>query len=386
MAGQPADAIFVSPPAASVQSARRLVSPNNGGATITLPNDGIETPGSLACVYGLVIHTPGCNPGTAKAVPTGGSKVIVLVQPFDYPSAGADLAVFSSQFGLAAITPFNFQVVYARGKRPAQDPTGEWEFNAAMEIDMAHAFAPAAKLVLVEAPSNSLADLEAANLVARRIAEAAGGGEIVNAWGAPEFADEMEYERYYRGTNVVYLTGADFSAGPGFPGVLPDVITVAGTYVARNEYYNFINQQTDLYDDVGVGASAYVPIPRYQERSAEVTGKVGAFRGVPDVSFAAMNIWFYDTNYLSSFDGPPGWITSNSTAIATAALAGIINSAGHFAVSTEAELNTIYKGFHDRKNWTDMVIGVCGEGLRYGTRIGWDFCTGVGTPRGYGGL
>src|SRR5271166_6525 len=72
-----------------------------------------ETPASLACVYGLVPPVTGCSPNTATANPTGGSKMIAIVDAYDAPNAAKDLSAFSTQFGLP---PANFQVVYASGK------------------------------------------------------------------------------------------------------------------------------------------------------------------------------------------------------------------------------------------------------------------------------
>ncbi|HEV3510856.1 MAG TPA: hypothetical protein VGS05_04070 [Candidatus Sulfotelmatobacter sp.] len=56
----------------------------------------VETPGSIACIYGLVSSTPGCPVATATTLPTGGSGTIVLVDAYDDPSAGADLKTFST--------------------------------------------------------------------------------------------------------------------------------------------------------------------------------------------------------------------------------------------------------------------------------------------------
>ena len=117
-----------------------------------------ETPASLACVYGLVSHTEGCNPNLTTHDSTGGSQTIAIVDAFDDPNAAADLAFFSSQFGL----PFSsskFQVVYASGSQPPEDPTGGWEFEESVDIEYSHAMAPNATIYLVEANSNGSGDL-----------------------------------------------------------------------------------------------------------------------------------------------------------------------------------------------------------------------------------
>jgi hypothetical protein len=72
-----------------------------------------ETPASLACVYHLAESLiSGCNPDYTTLAPSGGSRAIALVDAYDDPTAVADLAVFSVQFGLPTA---DLTVVYASG-------------------------------------------------------------------------------------------------------------------------------------------------------------------------------------------------------------------------------------------------------------------------------
>ena len=128
-----------------------------------------ETPASLACVYGMVAHTHGCNPNSTTTNSSGGSETIAIVDAFDDPNAAADLAFFSAQFGLP-YSDSKFKVVYEGGSAPPVDPTGGWELEESLDIEYAHAMAPHAMIYLVEANSNSDDDLftaviEASNLV-----------------------------------------------------------------------------------------------------------------------------------------------------------------------------------------------------------------------------
>src|SRR5205823_6185722 len=106
----------------------------------------------------------------------GGSGVIAIVDAYDYPTALNDFNVFSRQFGLPVETSSSatastnqvFQVVYASGRKPRTN--GGWAQEAALDIEWAHAMAPNAKIVLVEAASNSFANLFNAVDVASSIA------------------------------------------------------------------------------------------------------------------------------------------------------------------------------------------------------------------------
>ena len=188
-----------------------------------------ETPASLACVYGLVAAVMGCNPNTVTRVPVGGARMIALVDAYDAPNAANDLAKFSLQFGLP---PASFQVVYATGVKPSYDMG--WEFEASLDVQWAHAMAPEAKIVLVEAASNSFKDLMVAEDVAAKMVNAAGGGEVSNSWGGGEFSGETAYDSHFVKPGVVFLASAGDFPGTSWPGTSPNVVSAGGTTVRRN--------------------------------------------------------------------------------------------------------------------------------------------------------
>jgi kumamolisin len=136
-----------------------------------------ETPASLACVYQLVgAPDAACDPNAASTNPSGGSRALAIVDAYHYPTAMSDLQVFSAQFGLPAPTSANFQVVYANGRQPRVN--ADWNIEAALDIQWAHAMAPQAKIYLVEAASANFADLLYAVSVANSLVKSAGGGQV----------------------------------------------------------------------------------------------------------------------------------------------------------------------------------------------------------------
>ena len=126
-----------------------------------------ETPSSLACVYGFVTQTTGCNPTNATAVISGGTPLaIAIVDAYHNPNALTDLKTFAKQFGLP--TPgSNVQVVSANGKTIPTDTTG-WSLESSLDVEWAYAMSPNAKIYLVEAASDYTSDLLAAVLPRRR--------------------------------------------------------------------------------------------------------------------------------------------------------------------------------------------------------------------------
>jgi subtilase family serine protease len=356
----------------------RIFFPKGVRAQASSPSGKYETPATLACIYGLTTVVKGCNPSTLTTVATGGAKIVAIVDAFHYPTATNDITKFSQQFGLPPITADNFQVVYASGTKPPQDTSGGWELEEALDIEMAHALAPDAKVVLVEANSNSYADLFQAETVAANLVAAAGGGQVSNSWSGGEQSGEESNESIFSKAGVVFLASAGDSPGIGIPAALTNVIAVGGTTVNRDSKFNYINQTS--WADTGGGSSAYVKIPKYQ---SPVAGIVGKFRGTPDISLVAdpnTGVWIYDT---TPYGGQVyNWLVIGGTSVSSPALAGILNNAGGFAKSTVAELTTVYKGFTKKANWTDITSGACGNNGGTSAKKGWDFCTGVGVPKG----
>ena len=373
-------------PASSQQQAAGLTHTNvhifrpsgQAGAKDEAPSGFFENPQSLACLYKLVKPVAGCNPQTVTATAQGGSKVVILVDAYDDPTATNDLAAFATQYGLPAITANNFQVVYATGTKPPPDSTGGWELEESLDIEMAHSLAPQAKVILVEANSNSYDDLFAAVTVAAGLAAKAGGGEVSNSYGGAEFVSEESYEHIFKGKNVVFFASAGDLPGVEVPSVLSNVVGVGGTQVNRDNSGNYVNQES--WYSTGGGFSQYVPLPSYQVGIKHIRG---SFRGAPDVALdaaPASGVWVYDT---TAYGGEVlDWVVVGGTSVASPSVAAIVNNANSFAANSAAELSTIYANLGVRRNFTDIRAGECDNGGRLQFLNGWDTCTGIGTPYG----
>ena len=346
-----------------------------------------ETPASLACLYGLVTVTSGCNPATLTTIATGGSKAIAIVDAYDYPTALADLTAYSKQFGLPAPTSATFTVAYPAATKPQPDPEcamyGGWDCwasESALDIEMAHAAAPAAHIYLVEANSSSNADLFAAVTKAVALVQAAGGGEVSMSWGGSEFSTEARSDSTFTGANVVFFASSGDSEGTIYPAVSPNVVAVGGTTIARNP--STLNFEGELaWEDTGGGYSYYEPRPSFQ---SSISTLVGSYRGVPDVAAVGnprSGVWVYN-----SYDNPYGaWNIFGGTSVASPLWAGIVNHAGHFSATTLAEQTLIYANAKTAANFRDVSYGTCGYYEGWSAVAGWDPCSGNGAPLGAAG-
>src|SRR5438128_8894149 len=82
----------------------------------------------------------------------GSGQTIAIVDAYDHPNIASDLAVFDTKFGIPA--PPSFKKVTQTGATsgyPATNAT--WALEIALDVEWAHAIAPAAGILLVEAKS-----------------------------------------------------------------------------------------------------------------------------------------------------------------------------------------------------------------------------------------
>ena len=339
-----------------------------------------ETPASLGCVYELVTTTaaPSCNPNVTTVNPAGGLNAIAVVNAYHDATAASDLKHFSNQFGLP---PATFKVVFATGVKPAVDPTGGWELEESLDIELTHAMAPNAKIFLVEARSNSLGDLLKAEAVASKLVAANGGGEVENGWGGSEFSGESSLDSSFTTSGIVYVAAAGDSPGVEYPAASPNVVAVGGTSISRNPSTGAFEGES-AWQLTGGGPSAFESIPAYQD---SISAIVGTARGTPDLSLDGdpdSGVWVYDSKPIN---GVKGWFIVGGTSVSSAAMAGILNAANQFYASTNDELTEVYGNLGNASDFSDITLGNCGPYIGYQAVSGWDFCTGLGSDLGLSG-
>ena len=367
-------------------------------APILIPDSSVEHPGDV----GLLAHTnhlirlagpPGGGGGPSGETPqsirpvynipsVGGANTIVIVDAFHYATALNDFNVFASQFGLPVETstdPLNpankvFQVVYAAGAQPRKNCG--WAQEAALDIEWAHAMAPSAKIVLVEAATNSFTNLFNAVDVG---SQQPGASELSMSWGGSEFSSEASNDSHMTHVGTVYFASSGDTGGVTiYPGVSPNVVSAGGTRINRNAAGTFVSETA--WSGSGGGPSTFEPRPAYQTVVANI---VGTQRGAPDFSFDAD-----PATGVSVFDSTPcqglsGWLVFGGTSVASPSLSGIVNLAasqpgGVFAANSTAELTNIYANL-GTPNFRDIVSGTAGT---FSAGPGWDFVTGVGSNQG----
>jgi subtilase family serine protease len=241
--------------------------------------------------------------------------------------------------------------------------------------------APGAEIFLVEAQSASAADLFSAVDMASAKVAGAGGGEVSMSWGGSEFSAETTFDAHLQKSTIVYFASTGDSPGVEYPAASPFLLAAGGTSTVRALPSGTFLKEV-AWQDAGSGVSAFEARPVYQN---SVSSIVGGHRGTPDLSFdsspnTGVWVWANSTGTLGS-----GWFIVGGTSVASPALAGIVNSAGHFFTNSATELASIYRNRAVVAEFRDITLGNCGPYGSLFAAAGYDLCTGVGSDQGTAG-
>ncbi|MFO0960572.1 MAG: S53 family peptidase [Isosphaeraceae bacterium] len=327
----------------------------------------------------------------------GQGVTIAIVDAFDNPNIASDLATFSATFGLPQMDGLNGNPTFTKQK--IGNPRGNtgWGEEIALDVEWVHAMAPKANILLVEATTNSNANLYAG---VRTAAAAAGVVAVTNSWSGGESSTEASNDATTFSTPSghtpvsFFFSAGDSGAiapygGPQYPSVSPNVVSVGGTALytktAAGKYWyesawgRYIGTSTQ--EGGGGGMSAYEPVPTYQ------TGLGYARRATPDISLLAdeyTGVAVYDT-YESNGGG---WYQIGGTSLASPALAAIVGIAdsirlgnGLAMLDTNAILTRSY-GVYGTPAYATVFHDITLGNNGYAAATGYDLASGLGTPYG----
>ncbi len=343
-------------------------------------------PSAIQSVYNLS--------GLSTNSGAGAGQVIAIVDAYNDPNALSDLNTFNAQYGYPQLSTCSsltqsgscFEQVYAQGKKPRTN--SGWALEESLDIEWAHAEAPGAKIVLVEAASASDANLFGAVSTANSL----GATEVSMSWGGSESSSETSYDSYMTHAGTFYTASAgDSGHGAEYPAASPNVVAVGGTTLngcSGTSCAGFTSETT--WSSSGGGISAYESIPSYQSGytgpvygASTISGLTGGYRGIPDVSFDAnpsTGVSIYDS---TSYQGQSGWFTVGGTSVGAPDWAGIL-AAGQAAGKTALQGDSaIYGGGYSTnlRDITSGTNGTCGTDCTAGP--GYDLVTGLGSPINY---
>ncbi|CEG56923.1 S53 family peptidase [Legionella fallonii] len=330
---------------------------------------------------GLTPHQVSNAYGFSAISAQGKGQTIAIVDAFDDPRIEADLAVFNKQFGLPACTTKNgcFKKVYAKKKKPPTD--AGWSGEIALDVEWAHAMAPQAKIILVEAASDSMEDL----YQAVQVAVQSGANVVSMSWGAGEFSEQTDYDKLFNNPKVTFTASSgDSGAGTIYPAASPYVLAVGGTTLSTDSYGNY--QGETAWSGSGGGVSSVEAWPAYQ--SGLPIPQSSNMRGVPDVAYNADPQSGFSVYSSVPGDGGTGWQVVGGTSAGApqwAALVAVANSAinGNIGGNLNTLLYTLAHPTTGNYNhfFNDVTSGSNGDCDYFcSAQEGYDYVTGLGSP------
>ena len=344
----------------------------------------------------------------AQAAQWGAGQTIYVIAAKHNPYVATELAAFNQKFGLPTCTtkvlPANtalplapasaasraceLWVAYSgaagglTGTAPAYD--AGWATEIALDVQWAHAMAPLARIVLVEAPDASVNSL----LSVIRVANAMGPGVVSMSFGAGEGSWTGSVDSAFSGTSMSYLAATgDWGAGVMWPSVSSKVLAVGGTTLT----YTGSGARSEVaWSGTGGGTSAYVATPAYQASGLPSVGSV-ARRTVADVAMNADPATGHYVAVTSASTGAVQWVSAGGTSLSTPLWAGLLATANAMRANVaKAPLGLAQTPLYGQVGavttnyataFLDVTSGSHGTCATCSARLGFDQLTGLGTPQ-----
>jgi hypothetical protein len=377
------------------------VSPMAGSSVVAT-----YSPAQIRAAYDLpALPVAGTALTPAQAAQLGAGQTIYIVDAMHNPNAAAELAVFNQKFGLPGCTTkaiatnaalplppapasgCEFSVVY---NTPSSTMTATapaynsgWAMEIALDVQWAHATAPLARIVLIEAPDASINSL----LGAVRLANLMGPGVVSMSFGAAEGSWTASVDSAFTGKNMSYLAATgDSGNGVSWPSVSPNVLAVGGTTLS---YSGSGVRSEAAWSGTGGGISAYTALPSYQ--TASVPGLTNLLRrNVADVAFNADPATGQYTAVMAQGSSTASWLSIGGTSLSTPQWAGLVAIANASrALQAKTALGLPHSMLYGQiatvpgtfaSSFADITRGSNGTCSVCTAKVGYDPLGGLGTP------
>jgi hypothetical protein len=329
-----------------------------------------------------------------KLPSSGGSgQTVAIVDAYNDPNAESDLAKYREKYGLSACTEANgcFKKVNQKGEKGSY-PASEagWSVEMSLDLDMVSAICSECHITLVEATSNSFANMDEAE---NEAASLTGTTVISDSWGGPETVNRTSEDTYFNHPGIpiavsagdhCYLNECEGAKAPNWPSTSPYVISVGGTLLekatsSRGWKESVWYEPASAYGPVGTGSGCAV----YESKPAWESDASCSHRTDTDVSAVAAC-----SSPLSLYDsyGREGWINECGTSAAAPIVAGVeaLSSKEFREDGAQAfwQIGSVGRLFDTTEGHNYYSTGGnCGTYLCNG-ETGFDGPTGWGTPNG----
>ncbi|HKM56712.1 MAG TPA: S53 family peptidase, partial [Isosphaeraceae bacterium] len=313
----------------------------------------------------------------------GSGETIAIVDAYDDPTIFRDADTFDRLYAVSQYNSSSLYNAYGPSSSWLTKVTPEgtpavssgWSSEIALDVEWAHAIAPGAKIMLIEAKSPYDSDMFGAVDYARK---QPGVSVVSMSWDRPEFLGETSDDGYFtsqNGQGITFIASSGDSPGVQYPSASPNVLAIGGTSLSL--IVNSYNGES-IWASTGGGVSADEPAPIYQ---GYLGGSMGWKRAVPDAAYDAdpnTGFWVYDTT------GGNGWYADGGTSAGAPQWSAIIAIANQgralYGLPTlngpSQTLPLLYSA--SSLDFNDITSG---SNKGYSAGPGYDMVTGLGSPK-----
>lgn len=303
--------------------------------------------------------------GLDKITNTGKGQKIAIVDAYGNKDMFGDYIAFSNYYNLP-------QTSFTIKDMGVTTSDSGWALETALDVEWAHALAPDASLLLVEAKSSGIDDL----VDAIDYAVNNGATAVSMSWGCPEYSVLENYASHFVHSGTLFLASSgDNGAGSQWPSDSSNVISVGGTTLNLDSNGNRTSETA--WGGSGGGVSSIESEPTWQQTFGITASK----RSAPDISLDAdpnTGVSVYCT--VAQSGGLSGWFKVGGTSLSAPACAGIIsslnqnstvikNTASFYNLAGTTSYKNTYSAFYDITSGSNGNSAV----------TGYDTATGLGS-------
>jgi subtilase family serine protease len=326
----------------------------------------VLTPAEVRSAYGFSQVYFTANGSTTLG--DGAFQTIAIVDAYSDPTIASDLKSFDAQFGIGNNDAFGRFALSVANPEGTPTVNSGWALEQSLDVEWAHAIAPEADIVLVEAKSDSFTDLMNAVNYARSLT---GVVAVSMSWGGSEFSGEQNYDSDFTTPaghldnngivgGIAYVAASGDNSTVEYPGTSRNVLDVGGTNLSVTTSGQYLGETA--WADGGGGVSDI------------------ELNYAPDVSYNAGTPYLvYDT---TTYEGQSGWWEVGGTSAGTpqwAALVAIADEGRTLARLPSLSSSQVISAVLSipESNFNDVTTGNNGY---YAAGPGFDLATGKGSP------
>jgi subtilase family serine protease len=329
----------------------------------------------------------------------GEGQTIAIVTVAGVSNIIDDFNTFSNQYGLPTCTLSTCLKVYNLGTKSAAQAL--WDYETALDTQWAHAIAPKANIIVVQAKSALMSDI----FVAIQYAAAQPNVTAISmSFGAIEYSSQIssQYDGIFKKyPHIAFFAASGDSGNNGnrqmYPAASPYVTAVGGTTINKLATSTSSGSES-AWSLTGGGYSMFETMPATQTNFFNAMGwgvnitKNRSMRAIPDVAYNAD----YQASPVAVVNGGR-WYLMGGTSAGAPQWAGIAANFAQYLTTrgtTLKAMNTSKGGFnavlYQTKlettgvvSYYDILTGVNGNPATCticSATIGYDDLTGLGVP------